>query len=780
MYINLPVIKKNLIEKRDYQVNIAISCLKSSTLIVLPTGMGKTVIALLVIAKKLKDKGKILFLAPTKPLVEQHTTFLKNSLVIEEITTFTGEVSPKKRKKLWEENTIIVSTPQVIENDIISKRIDLKDVSLIIFDEAHRAVGNYSYVFIAEKYRKNKNRLALGMTASPGSNAEKILEVCENLDIENVEIRSEYDRDVRKYVQYIKIDWVRVDVPKSLENVLELLNEVYIERLKALKEFGLLQRVTLVSKKRLLEVQQEIQKKMKQSFKPPKSLFHAASLQSQAIKIVHAIELGETQGVFALKDYFERLENEAYSRGSSKSAKILINDERVQKAIKKIKEAKIEHPKLEKIVEIVKNQFFIKKDSKIIIFTNYRDTSVLVTKELSKIEGIYPIRFVGQAQRGGDKGLKQKEQIEIVKKFKEGIYNVMVATSVAEEGLDIPSTDLVIFYEPIPSEIRTIQRRGRTGREKPGRVVVLITKKTRDEAYYWSSKAKEKTMKKELEFLKEELNKKLKEIEKEERKIPKIVTDINKEERAKFQKEVKTSPKIPKIKKLISKRGQLQLFDFEEEEKEQIVIVDTREFKSNVVKELSRKGILVTSQQLEIGDYVLSDRIGVERKEVDDFLQSLIDGRLFSQLKMLKDKYQKPILILEGEGLFTKRNIHPSAIFGSLASIVTDFNIPIISTKDGKETAKLLATIAKREFSNKRAASVRGEKGKMSLRERQQFIIEGLPNVSSILAQRLLAHFGSIKAIIDADLEELCKVKGVGKKIGQGIIDVVLAGYLKK
>lgn len=818
MYINLPEIKKNLIEKRDYQVNIALSCLNRSTLIVLPTGLGKTIIALLVITSSLKKGGKILFLAPTKPLVEQHTNFLKNSLNNDKIIIFTGEVSPKKRNELWEENTIIISTPQVIENDIISKRISLNDVSLIIFDEAHRAVGNYSYVFIAEKYKEKKNKLSLGMTASPGSNAEKILEVCQNLGIGGVEIRSEYDRDVKEYVQYIKIQWIKVDVPEYLKEILGFLNEVYVEKLKKLKNFGFLQRTTMVSKKKLLVVQQDIQKRMKLSFKPPKSLFQAATLQSQAIKITHAIELCETQGVFALKDYFERLKNEAYSKGGSKAAKILINDERIQKAIELTLNAKIEHPKLEKIIDIVKQQIFIKEDSRIIIFTNYRDTSMLVSEELRKINGIKPARFVGQAKRGEDKGLSQKKQIEIIQKFRDGEYNVMVATSVAEEGLDIPATDLVIFYEPIASEIRTIQRRGRTGRKKPGRVVVLITKKTRDEAYYWSSRSKEKSMKRELEYLREELSKKLNEneIEKEgfenilekipgikkevgfenqdkefevlkeekiivgEIEIPKEKIKVLQEENKEIKKiECHGPKKIEKIK-IEKKKGQLQIFDFEAIEEQFKIIVDTREFKSNVVRELSRKNILINSQQLEIGDYVLSDRIGVERKEVKDFLQSLIDGRLFSQLKMLKNKYQKPLLILEGEGLFIKRNINPSAIFGSLASIITDFNIPIISTKDGNETAELLATIARREFGQKRIASIRGEKGHMSMRERQQFIIEGLPNISAVLAQRLLVHFGNIKAIIDADVKDLCEVKGIGKKIAQGIVDVAQAGYLKK
>ena len=127
----------------------------------------------------------------------------------------------------------------------------------------------------------------------------------------------------------------------------------------------------------------------------------------------------------------------------------------------------------------------------------------MVEAALNEYTGVKAVRFVGQASKGLDKGLRQKEQVELIKKFKEGVYNTLVATSVAEEGLDIPATDLVVFYEPIPSEIRTIQRRGRTGRRRAGKVVILITRQTRDETYHYTSRAKEKRMRSELQKLRD-------------------------------------------------------------------------------------------------------------------------------------------------------------------------------------------------------------------------------------------------------------------------------------
>ena len=186
MFINYDFIEKNSIEFREYQINIAGSSSKENTLLVLPTGLGKTIVALILIAKKLKTENsdnKILFLAPTKPLVTQHAQFLRQFLTIDEesIVIFTGEISPIERKKLWSKSKIIISTPQVIENDLISKRINLKDVSFIIFDEAHHAVGKYSYVFISEMYKKNrKDGYILGMTASPGNDISKIKDLQHN------------------------------------------------------------------------------------------------------------------------------------------------------------------------------------------------------------------------------------------------------------------------------------------------------------------------------------------------------------------------------------------------------------------------------------------------------------------------------------------------------------------------------------------------------------------------------------------------------------------------
>ena len=227
--------------------------------------------------------------------------------------------------------------------------------------------------------------------------------------------------------------------------------------------------------------------------------------------------------------------------------------------------------------------------------------------------------------------------------------------------------------------------------------------------------------------------------------------------------------------------NQKTLEDFNTKNKSIKVLVDHREYRSNVVRNLMKKGIFIEPKQLDVGDYILSSRIGIERKNVDDYLESLIEGKLFKQISNLREIYSRPVLILEGEGLLTKRNISHNAIFGSLALINVDFGVPIISTKNASETADLLIIMAKKEQrEDNKTIAFRKEKKAIPLSDKQQFVVEGLPNVSAILAKRLLDHFGTIRDIINASEKELMDVKGIGKNISTEILELINARYLLK
>jgi ERCC4-related helicase len=504
VFIDHPLIKKDGIELRDYQISLSRSAQERSTLVVLPTGMGKTVVALLVIADVLlKKKGKVLLLAPTKPLVEQHCQFLNNFLIGKKIAVMTGDISPEEREALYIENDVIASTPQVVANDLKNERFSLKNVSLIVFDEAHKAVGNYSYVAVANEY-KEYGGLVLGMTASPGSDPSKVKEVCGNLDIDNIEVRTEHDPDVAKYVQDTKIDYVEVELPREIRKATSILSSLYETYLKQLVGMGFIPNSDRVTTKDLLMLGDELSRRIKAGEKS-RRMYQALSTNAMAIKVEHAVDLGETQGGSALLAYLERLRTEAESDDGSKAARAIVETEQFKAVIGMMKDLKVEHPKLSRIMGAVSRQITESPTSKIMVFTQYRDTCELVASKLSKIDGVKVAKLIGHAGRVGDKGLKQKEQVGVLQQFRDGEFNVLVATSVGEEGLDVASTDLVVFYEPVPSEIRSIQRRGRTGRRSSGKVIIFITKGTRDEAFLYSSLNKERKMKSKLMTLKNQL-----------------------------------------------------------------------------------------------------------------------------------------------------------------------------------------------------------------------------------------------------------------------------------
>ncbi len=475
---------------RLYQESILATAIKNNTLVILPTGLGKTHLSLLVAVNRLKNfpNSKILFLAPTKPLANQHLQTYKKFLEIEteKFVLFTGFVKPEQREKLWKDSTFIFSTPQCIENDLENNRIDLKDFTLLIIDEAHRSVKEYSYVNVAKVYmQQSQFPRVLALTASPGGTREKIREICNNLFIEAVEIRSEQDLDVRPYVQEKKIEWINLDLPNEFKEISSLIKKVYLEKLKHIKNFGFNKPIGLINRRDLIGIQLAFQKRLK---KHDPAAYSGISLVAQAIKLSHALELVQTQSIISIKKFLNKLKTE-----KSKASHIIVNDNNIIKAMDLINildERNIKHPKMEKLYEIIQKEIEQNSNSKIIIFANFRDTVREIVDLLKQNENIRPIQLVGQKE-----GITQKIQIETIRRFEKGDFNVLVGTSISEEGLDISGSSTAIFYEPIASEIRKIQRAGRVGRTEKGKIIFLITKGTMDEAYYWSSRKKENTMK---------------------------------------------------------------------------------------------------------------------------------------------------------------------------------------------------------------------------------------------------------------------------------------------
>ncbi|MDO5829465.1 MAG: DEAD/DEAH box helicase [Methanobrevibacter smithii] len=757
-YIDHPLIKSNAIEARLYQQVLAADVLKKgNTMIVAPTALGKTIVATLVAADRLEKvkNSKILVLAPSKPLAIQHESTFKEFLTVP-CSSITGAVKTDERVKRWEESQIICATPQTVESDLLKGRYSLKDVSLVVFDECHHGVGSYSYVYLASRYvKESKFNLILGLTASPGSDKEKIKEVCDNLYIQSIVVKTEEDNDVRPYFNPVAIDWVRVKMSSELEKIKTHVDKALKIRLKGLKNMGVIRTVS-VNKLDILKARGRVQSAIARSVNPKKECFQAISILSAVINIQHSQELIETQGVVTFNKYVARLRKK-----KTKAAKSLIQDPNFGKAIYLAREAEkhgLEHPKLKKVTDIIKKELgqngqtklqsdrYVKdadqKSSKIMVFTQYRDSLEMIHQKLEK-EGIKSAKFFGQASRDGEKGLTQKEQKEIIKAFKIGEYDVLLSTSVAEEGIDIPAVDLVILYEPVPSEVRMIQRRGRTGRKRSGRVKVLITNGTRDEGYYWASVNKERRMKHQL-------------ID------PDVLEELNSNaiERMENEKRVKVLDPTPKKEEL------------------PVVFADTREGNSKVIRYLSEMEIDVKVQAMAVGDYQVSDEVVIERKTAKDFVDSIVDKRLFKQARSLMEEFKRPLIILEGDDLYNGM-INPNAIRGSIASIALDFGISIIPTRNAQDTAAMIKRIAIREQSGEKTPiQIRTDKKPVNLWEQQLFIIESLPNIGPVNAKNLLEHFGTVANIINASESQLQEVEGIGKKTAANIRKVVDSKYL--
>ena len=800
MYVDHPLIKPNTMESRLYQQVIVANALKKNTLCVLGTGLGKTAVATLTIAGILsKRDGKVLIIAPSRPLVEQHYNSLKTFLNIDEedIVILTGKISPEKRKKLWKDGKIFIATPQVVENDIVSGRISPEEFVLLIADEAHHTTGSHSYTFVASAF-KDKTRV-LGLTASPGSNIDKILEVCENLGIEHVEIRTHDDADVRRYIKNVKIKPLKVNLPKEYLKCIELLKKALKERLKILRDSGIIY-TTNINKSELLALQRKIM------MINDNSRYELMKIVSEAIKLDYAIETLECQGKGAFLNYYERLGSQ-----NTKSAKGVVGDSRVLKAVYKLRTMEIEHPKMEKLVDVIKNILSNSKNKreKIIVFAQYRDTVDKIVNILNS-NGINALPFVGQSNKDG-KGMSQKKQVEVIERFKnDDNVNVLVSTSVSEEGIDIMSVNYVIFYEPVPSEVRYIQRKGRAARGEGGECIILIAKDSRDEGYYWSAIQKERNMRRLLKEMEKTLNEKLKErndgenineitngmdydgIDDDKIKNNEIdnkvyslkgnalnrkhgpldiyINNIENNIKSKDKREnhnKKENKDDEKIKEKINNNHE------QDKSKKPKIIIDSRE---KIIGRYLYNKVELEFKNLDIGDYILSDRVVVERKTSEDFEESIIDKRLFKQLRELK-KYDRPILIIEGDNYI---RLSEKVIKGAIISIILDYNIPIMFSSGIEETVDILLKLSEREqLQKKRTVEIRTGKRPMSLRERQRFIVESFPDIGPITAENLLMKFNTVENIVNAPEEKLMEVEGIGKITAKKIREVLSEKYEK-
>lgn len=490
---------------RIYQQRVFAKVIKEDSLIVLPTGLGKTFIAMMLSIYLLNQHpgSRVVFLAPTKPLVVQHQDSFSKATTIPagKLHVITGEIDPDKRSESWGDAVVAFMTPETLRNDLQSGKYSLEGTCLIIYDEAHRAVGDYAYTAIAsENSALARPARVLAMTASPGVSKEKIEEVMAGVGVDAVIVKNKSDPDVVPYFHQVKVEKVYVDLPPDFVAIRKILAEELEKVENFMDEKGLVKKKPKdgYTRKDMIRVLGSCQSQLQHAPEAEKAaLFTAIKIIAIGMRLSHAIELIETQGVKALHRYLDSCEKEANKPDSKATLRIFVQSiykERLAKPLENLIKSGVVHPKMHVLTDELLSFTSEAQDSRVLVFASFRDTVSQIVKHL-KENGLERVsEFVGQGKSGTKKGMTQKQQVELLESFHDGRLQVLVATSVAEEGLDIGECDLVVFYDMIPSAIRAIQRRGRTGRKRQGKVVVLIAKGTRDETYLHVEKWRERAM----------------------------------------------------------------------------------------------------------------------------------------------------------------------------------------------------------------------------------------------------------------------------------------------
>ncbi|ANB15469.1 Mph1p [Sugiyamaella lignohabitans] len=506
---------------RDYQMNIVQKALFNNVLCALPTGMGKTFIASTVMLNwyRWTVDAKIIFMAPTRPLVSQQIeaclgiTGISKTDACVMIGTSRAKADGS-REELWKSKRVFFCTPQIVEGDLKRGRVDPKSIACLVFDEAHRATGNYSYVEIVNFiYRFQQSCRILALTATPSGHIEGVQLVIDNLKISRTEIRTEDSLDVRQYIH--KRNIVRVQAEPSEDEIVildhlskavgPLLGEMnamgvyYVREVDRITQFGALS---------------ALQKYMAS---PAGRNNKGAGFKVQAImpiliKIGQAIHLLKVHGIVPFYNCINEMrgeEEQARQKNTKKKAtkkSTLLNHEGFVACLdyceQVIFDAKtselrpdfIGHEKLRHVVDIMSDFFLKNEGSRAIIFAEYRDSAAEIERVLKYFcpINVRPHLFIGQSNSDKSKnkknkddtkpketsrrGMRQKLQQEVVDKFKSGELNVLIATSIGEEGLDIGEVDLIVCFDQSKSPIRIIQRMGRTGRKREGQIYLLMTK----------------------------------------------------------------------------------------------------------------------------------------------------------------------------------------------------------------------------------------------------------------------------------------------------------------
>lgn len=491
----------NLGAIRDYQYSIVSNSLFNNTLVALPTGLGKTFIAATVMLNfyRWTKSAQIVFVAPTKPLVSQQVGACFDIVGIprSDTTLLTGEVSPGLRVEEWGAKRVFFMTPQTLQNDLSSGFADPKRIVLLVVDEAHRATGEYAYAKVIKFIRRfSKSVRVLALTATPGSKVEAVQEVIDNMGISHVEIRTEESMDIRQYVHRRDIETEVLDPSDEINKICDLFSKVLqplVDKMSAQNIYWGRDPMSLTTYGLVKAQQDWFQGPGRHANQGLQSMLRA--IFAVLMSIAHSIKLLNYHGIKPFYDNMAALRSEVEGKGQkgSKYKTAIVKDknfvEMMDTIDKWLKTPDFAgHPKLTVLSDRILNHFMDNptqgSSTKIIVFSEYRDSAEEIVRVLNIHRPMVRAKvFVGQADSKRSEGMKQTQQIQTIEDFKAGKFNVLVATSVGEEGLDIGQVDLIICYDASKSPIRMLQRMGRTGRKRAGRIILLLMRGKEEDNY---------------------------------------------------------------------------------------------------------------------------------------------------------------------------------------------------------------------------------------------------------------------------------------------------------
>ncbi|KAH4076911.1 ATP-dependent DNA helicase [Parastagonospora nodorum] len=485
----------NLGTIRDYQFNIVQRGLFNNLLVALPTGLGKTFIAATIMLNwyRWTKDSQIVFVAPTKPLVAQQidACFHIAGIPRSQTTMLTGGVSPALRSEEWKSKRVFFMTPQTLLNDLKHGYADPKKLVLLVVDEAHRATGAYAYVEVVSFLRRfNQSFRVLALTATPGANVESVQKVIDGLDISRVEIRTENSMDICSYVHSRSIEKHVFQNSDEMEMCMELYSHALqplVNTVNGLNAYWSKNPCDLTPYGCQQARNKWISEAGRHANQGVKSMVNAVFTILASIS--QAMDLLKYHGMGPFYVKLKEFKKES-DKSKSKYRKQILDSESFQKLMVRLQgwvtdDNFVGHPKLEFLQQVILDHFVNAgngdnvegappSQTRIMVFAHFRDSAEEISRILKRHEPmIRPRVFVGQSTGKNSEGMSQKEQLEAIEQFKQGTFNTLIATSIGEEGLDIGEVDLIICYDSKASPIRMLQRMGRTGRKRQGKIVML-------------------------------------------------------------------------------------------------------------------------------------------------------------------------------------------------------------------------------------------------------------------------------------------------------------------